>query len=84
MVRQKTLNAKLREQTQSKHKKNNEKIRVAKPKMPISPFNLFVNQQKRLSINESIDWYKAKWVSLSDDVKQPFIDSSNEMERRYQ
>lgn len=74
MVRQKTLDAKL----------HDEKTHFNKPRKPASPFLLFVKQQKQNAINESKDWYEAKWVGLSDADQKPYFDLARENKANYQ
>lgn len=76
MVRQRTLNAKLRDEKT--------KANVIKPRKSASPFQLFVEEQKQNAINESKDWYEVKWTGLSDAEQKPYFEMANKNKAKYQ
>lgn len=61
-----------------------EKIALGMPRKPGASYLLFVSEQSKQSPKESVDWYKAKWASLSDDAKKPYIELGIRKQAIYQ
>lgn len=73
---------KIHKKRQVKIKK--EKIELGMPRKPPSSFLLFLIDQKKEVKNESRDWFKAKWASLSDEAKKPYMELGRKQIATYQ